>query len=257
MTLQLRDDNKGDRWRCGIRGCNAEKGLRKDNWLEGSQLPFETIVHFQYWWSYNEISTEFCEREFGMSRHSIVDWANFDREVCADSLLRNPAVIGGPGLTVEIDESQFSRRKNNVGSVFPAQWVFGGICRENRECFLFSVPDRSANTLLPIIQQHIRPGTTIMSDEWAAYRDIPNVPGNYNHLTVNHSQNFVNPLNNAHTQNVESMWNRAKAGNRSRWGTHRAMVDSYLCEFMWRQRLNGRDPFDVIWQDIVAFWPPQ
>ena len=34
------------------------------------------------------------------------------------------------------------------------------------------VPDRSKNTLMPIITQYIRPGTTVMSDEWRSYNDI-------------------------------------------------------------------------------------
>ena len=31
------------------------------------------------------------------------------------------------------------------------------------------VPNRTASTLLPIIQAHIAPGTTVHSDEWPAY----------------------------------------------------------------------------------------
>jgi len=57
-----------------------------------------------------------------------------------------------------------TRRKNQMGRVLPQQWVFGGICRGSGECFMFAVPDRSAATLMPIIVQSIRPGTTIMSD---------------------------------------------------------------------------------------------
>ena len=37
---------------------------------------------------------------------------------------------------------------------------------------MYAVPDRSARTLLPIIQASIAPGTTIMSDMWAAYGGI-------------------------------------------------------------------------------------
>ena len=34
------------------------------------------------------------------------------------------------------------------------------------------IDKRDAATLLPIIQQHTRPGTIIHSDHWAAYRDL-------------------------------------------------------------------------------------
>ena len=62
----------------------------------------------------------------------------------------------------------------------------------------------------------------------------------------------------AHTQNIESLWNKAKRRNRKQAGTHRSLLDSYMCEFMWRCRCERQNlnPFDAIMQDIAAFWPP-
>lgn len=44
------------------------------------------------------------------------------------------------------------------------------------------VNDRTAGTLFPIIQAHIRPGTTIFSDEWSAYRGISSIAGSGLHI---------------------------------------------------------------------------
>ena len=44
-----------------------------------------------------------------------------------------------------------------------------------------------------------------MTDEWRSYSSIENW-GNYKHLKINHSENFVQPENKeAHTQNIEFM----------------------------------------------------
>src|SRR5207237_494340 len=141
MNLSLSETH--DRWTCGKTGCRMAVGIRKGTWLENSKLAFDKIITFTYSWAFKMTSIEFCERELLVGPDSAVDYNNFLREVCAASLLANPIIIGGEGLTVEIDESVFSKRKYNVGRLLPQQWVFGGICRETGECFIFAVPDRS------------------------------------------------------------------------------------------------------------------
>ena len=89
------------------------------------------------------------------------------------------------------------------------QWVFGGICRDTREFFMVPVDKRDSHTLLKCIKDYIEPGSTIISDCWKAY-DCLGKEG-YNHLTVNHSVNFVDPVTGAHTNTIERTWRDAKA----------------------------------------------
>ena len=59
--------------------------------------------------------------------------------------------IDGPGMTVESVESKFGKMKFNHGRCIEGQWVFGGICRQTKACFLVPVGQRDMDTLLPII----------------------------------------------------------------------------------------------------------
>jgi transposase-like protein len=55
------------------------------------------------------------------------------------------------------------------GRMIKERWVFGGYCQETKTGFLQLVPNRSAATLLPLVEQNIAPGSIILSDEWRAY----------------------------------------------------------------------------------------
>ena len=140
-------------------------------------------------------------KEAHVTQKVAIDWFNFFGDVCAQYFLDHPIKIGGPGTIVEIDESKFGKRKYNRGRWIEGHWVFGGIQRGTTKSFMVVVPDRTAATLLPIIQQYIHPGTLIISDEWRAYCQIPSL--GYTHQTVNHSVNFVDPATGAHTNSVE------------------------------------------------------
>ena len=110
--------------------------------------------------------------------------------------------------------------------------------------FMQIVPDRTAATLLPILQQHVAPGSVVLSDQWASYNQVGNLPNVSAHGTVNHSMEFVSPSG-VHTQNIESYWNRTKMKLKRMRGCAAKEVPSYLDEFMWRERF-GKTPREVL-----------
>ena len=123
--------------------------------------------------------------------------------------------------------------------------------------FMQIVQQRDAATLLPIIQQHLLPGTTVHSDEWSSYRRVARLPNVRSHATVNHSLEFVSSSG-IHTQNVESYWNRVKTKLKRMKGCHEQQFPSYLLdEFMYRERYgtNDYDCWVSILQDIATQYP--
>ena len=128
--------------------------------------------------------------------------------------------------------------------------MFGGIERGTTHSFMVVVLDRSAATLLPIIQTYIRPGTLIISDEWRAYCRIPSL--GYTHQTVIHSQNFVDPATGAHTNSIEGYWSCVKRQLRKQgvMNTSSKLFPTYLLEAMWRKRFSGEDLFEKLMDSI-------
>uniref|UniRef100_A0A1X7UN54 ISXO2-like transposase domain-containing protein n=1 Tax=Amphimedon queenslandica TaxID=400682 RepID=A0A1X7UN54_AMPQE len=119
------------------------------------------------------------------SPNTVVDKCNFCQEVCATVIETKSEPIGGVAKVVKIDKSKFGKRKYHCGRMVDGVWVSGGIERDGKKCFLVSVEDRSAATLIPIIKQYILPGTKIMSNSWKSYDKLEE---GYIHGTFNHTE---------------------------------------------------------------------
>jgi transposase-like protein len=119
----------------------------------------------------------------------------------------------------------------------PHRWVFGGVERGSGRCFIVPVPNRRAETLLPLIEQWVAPGTHIISDAWQAYNGVSHINhGVFSHSVIVHEDNFVDPRDSdIHTQTIESLWKEAKKKLRQQSGTSQDLFPSYLKEFMWRR----------------------
>ena len=119
------------------------------------------------------------------------------------------------------------------------------------------VQDRTAATLLPIIQDHVRPGTNVHSDEWSAYRRVQGLPNVQQHETVNHSLHFVDPATGVHTQNVESYWAWVKLKFKGMKGVDAEQLPSHIDEFMWREWFGAtaQDALSHIMDHIAEIYP--
>ncbi|XP_032669691.1 uncharacterized protein LOC116843409 [Odontomachus brunneus] len=187
--------------------------------------------------------------ETGVSASTIIDWFNFCREVCVLWAIKNSEKLGGPGRTVETDDVKIGRRKYNRGRLIKGLWIFEGYERESKKIFITPVQDRTETTLLACIKEWILPGTTIISDCWKSYNCLDNE--GFQHLTMNHSYNFVDPETGAHTQHIERVWREVRA-NIPRYGTREDHELGYLNVFGERfaQTYQGTGPERITNLDI-------
>jgi transposase-like protein len=156
------------------------------------------------------VSIESLQRKTGVvSCETIVNLLSFYREVCSVWFENHPIILGGPGVEIEIDEAVLVKRKNNQGRAVREQWVFGIYDLRLRQGYCVAVEDRTRETLFPIIFERVLPGSIITTDEARVYSTL-NLHG-FVHKTVKHKiGQFVNYVNNATTNHVESYWQRIK-----------------------------------------------
>jgi len=257
-VLYMRSDKSlcdGKNWRCSNKKCTLKYSIRRDSFFEGSKLSIITILKIVYFWSHG-YPLEIVVHESGISAKTIVDFYNLCREVCGVVLKERSQKIGGPGKTVEIDESKFGKRYNK-GKRIEGVWVFGGIERDTTpvKCFSETVEDRSAATLIPVIKKWIEPGTTILSDCWKKYSSLE--AEGYIHETINHSIEFVRG-NGIHTNNIRSRWCALKK-SLPQHGTNKKLFKSHFSEYCIRQQyLSGdKDKFLEILKLISTVYHPK
>jgi ISXO2-like transposase domain len=230
MTLRM---NKKI-YRCTTHSCRKEKPLRHDSFFTRSKLPLRKIMQIGYDWLLKTPSTSIVSST-GCSSGTVSSFLGYFRQLVASSLDEEDMVIGGENVTVEIDECKLGKRKYNRGHRVDGLWILGGVERtEARRCFLVEVADRSPETLLSVISEHVAPGSLVLTDCWKGYLRLSNAL-NVAHMTVNHSQVFVDPNTGCCTNTIEGTWNGVRLSIPPRQRTSQIAPDC-LFEFIWRRK---------------------
>lgn len=233
-------------YRCSGRNCRFRKSIRHNSWFAGSHLKLEQIVKLTYYWV-NKLPQEFVQRELRIgSRKTLIEWYNFAREVCVKIIQRESEIIGGNGVVVEIDETIFRHKKYNKNKKREDDyWVFGGIERQGKKCFLEVVEDRSASTLVAIIKKYIEPGSIIHSDCSKAYASLEEK--GYTHLAFSDSESRTSK------QTIESTWLALK-----RSLPKQEFYESYFVEYIFRKKYlkSESDKFQTFLEKLKIVYNP-
>lgn len=105
-----------------------------------------------------------------------------------------------------------------------------------------AVPDVKRETLVPLILEYVKPGSTMMTDEWSAYSHLHL---DYFHLKCDHGRHQYVSDEGATTNPIENYWSHLK---RTIHGTYhwvsRKHIPKYLAEFDFR--FNTRKETDSV-----------
>ena len=163
------------------------------------------------------------------------------------------ATVGG---TVEIDECGIGgqsyykhankKTKNEEGATISNKTSVIGMRERGGNVKAIVIPDRTKETLLPIVRANVSAGSVLMTDELMAYQ---NLKKDFEHYSVNHSaKQFVNGM--AHTNGIENFWSHLKRGIDGIYHSiSKEHLQAYVDEFVLRfntRKFDTQRRFDFI-----------
>jgi transposase-like protein len=159
-----------------------------------------------------------------------------------------PTTLGGPGRTVEVDEVLLRHARPLGGQRCDATIVLGIACEG--QVIAGIVADRKRQTLHANIQKYVEPGSTIVTDDWQAYKGL--VKLGFKHITVNHSKGYFNDRGKSTCQ-IDSYWATLRRAMR---GYHQVSPKNlwlFLAEVEFRYNL--RHDRSSVFDRLIAHWP--
>ena len=129
------------RYRCPDKRCRKTASIRIGSIFEDSKLTLIESTRLIFHYFLENVARTQVLKELPIVKNTVTDIYSTIRECISD-------------------ESLFSHLDGNQ------VWVLGLYDRKTQEARAFVLEDRTANTLLPLIQENIVPGVRIYTDGW-------------------------------------------------------------------------------------------
>ncbi len=148
---------------------------------------------------------------------------------------------------IEADESYFGGvRKGKRGRGAGGKVAVFGLLKRGGRVFTAVIANAKTETLLPIIQEKVKPDSIVYTDTFRAYNALD--VSDFRHRRINHSKAFVNKRN--HINGIENFWNQAKRHLRRFNGIKPTHFYWFLKECEWR--FNGGSHRQLLKQ--LKYW---
>ncbi|XP_017487717.1 PREDICTED: uncharacterized protein LOC108376054 [Rhagoletis zephyria] len=210
-------------------------------WFEGVRISVPHVYYLMYCFVENFTREMILRQDYvkegkTLSSATITDWYSYCREVVVIYQLDHQEAtgkIGGPGKIVQIDKSEFGKRKLNKGRGVEGHWVLGMIQDGSEDLRLEVCPDNciSENILIPLIKKHVAEGSIIRTDFFSAHDCL--------------SENGFIAEDGTHSQRIQSQWRVVKRFFSARNYNHTGNFADMVVEYLWRRNIKKtkKDPF--------------
>ena len=151
---------------------------------------------------------------------------------------------------VEADESYFGGvRKGKRGRGAAGKVAVFGLLKRGGKVYTAIITNAKTETLLPIIEQKVKPDSIVYTDTFKAYNALD--VSDFHHMRINHSELFADKQN--HINGIENFWNQAKRHLRKFNGILPENFYWFLKECEWR--FNSGDHQKLLKQ--LKYWYSQ
>lgn len=204
---------KGRRFKCS--SCSEQFSVIKGTIFENSQIPLQKWFVAIWLESTHKkgISSMQLSKDIGVTQKSA--WFMLQR--IRHAMHTNSLSLPLDG-TIEADETfvggkegnkhKNKKQKGTQGRSTLTKTPVIGVLERGGRITAKTIKDVSGETISNFVKKHVKPGSTLYTDEWKGYNKLDR---EYDHFRVNHSVGkFV--VGDIHTNSIEGFWSLLKRG---------------------------------------------